>query len=667
MIPMDTPFFGFDASLRIQDDITGLDFSSITYTSPSSLDTIYMNFGRLNRVSGTPQNGTYRSMSSIGQYVEEGDYTLSYIYANDRSGSQSIFDLDDLDSTVPRMISVINPGADISFPTLSSPVTVSDVGPDVTMNPVGVDFEFSLADMGAGLNYGSLQVFHSTNRQAQWKYDYFSVGYRVSGDEFAAAFKRTISFETTDPSGIYWYQLSVADKAGRTSTWGRELQYYTSSADPLPEGSDEALEVSTDSGGTTDSTPPMLDAITLNCDFDLAEGGGEIDVNLSVTDDMTPLLMGGNFFGGFNYVTILSPTGATEIQTYFSEAHLVGGDLTSGMYNFKIPVAQGVEGGRYTVEVGLTNEANLFSRYSLRDIDMPFPAPFTGYCEIENSGIVDVAAPIPMELKVTPTIAGTGTDLKLRANLRVWDEGSGFKLGNISLRNGTDQAFGNRNSLWSMALIPPGEGSSATGDLYDASYEFEVDVSSNQFSGDFLSFFLTLEDEFGNRKEYDSSINNFGYSSVPLPYNRTQVDIVSLADEDDYRAFAEKAGTFPAEATEEQKGLDYDYDHDGRTNGEEFVEGTSVVDGNDYLFTWIEHENGVGSTVYFHPFMQDRQYTLNQGLPMSSSEPEPISSLPLLGDLPGVGQFFRAEAPDENDLNLLVYISVGLIDVAAGD
>lgn len=666
-IPMDVSFFGFDARMRIQDDVTGFEFGSFTYTSPGALDSIYVNYGRLDRVSGTLQNGTYQAMSSIGRFAEAGDYTLSYVYANDRAGNQSVFDLENLDSTVPTTITVVNPGADASFPTLSAPVTISDTGPDVTMNLMDVDFEFSLSDVGSGLSYGNLQVFHSTNRQAQWKYDYFSIADRTGGDEFAATFKRTIPFETSDPSGIYWYQLSITDKAGRTSVFGRDLQFYTSPADPLPEGSDETIEVSSDTGASSDTTPPVLDMITILSGFDLADGDGNVDVNLGVSDDMTPLLTGSNFFGGYNYLTITSSTGGTVIQIFFGENDLVSGDLVSGMYNFKVSVSQGIEGGRYTVEVGLTNEANLFSRYSLRDIDMPFPESFPGYHEIENTGIVDMAAPIPMELTVTPVIASTGTNLKLRANLRVWDEGSGFKLGNISLRNGTDQAFGSRNSLWSMDLAPPGEGSAATGDQYDASYEFEVDVSANQFSGDFLSFVLSLEDEFGNKSEYDSSIYNYGYGSFPLPYNRTQVEIVSLADEDDYLVFADKVGTFPAEATEEQKALDYDYDHDGRTNGEEFVEGTSVTDINDLLTTWIEHEDGVGSTIYFHPYMQDRQYTLKQGLSTGGSDPEPISSVPLLGDLPGVGQFFRAELDVETNLNLLVFISVGLVDVGSGE
>ena len=131
-------------------------------------------------------------------------------------------------------------------------------------------------------------------------------------------------------------------------------------------------------------------------------------------------------------------------------------------------------------------------------------------------------------------------------------------------------------------------------------------------------------------------------------------------------AFADKADTFPAEATMEQKGLDYDYDFDGRTNGEEFVEGTSLTDQNDYLRSWIEHEEGVGTTVHFHPYFSDRIYALKEGLSTDTEDPEIISSVPVLGDLPLVGSFFRsAEAPDTNT-ELIVFVSVTLVESEGG-
>lgn len=96
------------------------------------------------------------------------------------------------------------------------------------------------------------------------------------------------------------------------------------------------------------------------------------------------------------------------------------------------------------------------------------------------------------------------------------------------------------------------------------------------------------------------------------------------------------------------------------TSGDVF---TKPDDGilNDHFRSWVEHKEGVGTTVYFHPILADRIYDFKEGLSTDTDEPEIISSVPILGDS-RVGSFFRsADVPDTNT-ELIVFISVALVN-----
>jgi hypothetical protein len=87
---------------------------------------------------------------------------------------------------------------------------------------------------------------------------------------------------------------------------------------------------------------------------------------------------------------------------------------------------------------------------------------------------------------------------------------------------------------------------------------------------------------------------------------------------------------------------------------------------NDYFRSWVEHKEGVGTTVYFHPILADRIYDFKEGLSTDTDEPEIISSVPILGDSPLVGSFFRSADATDTNTELIVFVSVSLVESEGG-
>jgi hypothetical protein len=247
-------------------------------------------------------------------------------------------------------------------------------------------------------------------------------------------------------------------------------------------------------------------------------------VTLDYFDDLSPINdFGGGFFGGNNFFKLISPTGAIVFTRDFGFFDLVAGNPLSGTYTFVVPLAKALEPGNYCIQVQLTNEADLVSTYGLGIGHEPFPNDFPGIWTIINTGNVDCAPPIPVELIVTPGVATVGTDVTLNVCLRITDVGTGLLFGSLELLNGLPAQFDIRQTIFSTSLGDPQVDERGEGTIFDVTYKFEIPLTGDQFSGDFLSFRLDLTDCAFNNRRYDSSICNFNFSYTPLPFHIVQI------------------------------------------------------------------------------------------------------------------------------------------------
>ena len=515
--------FQFPTTATFTDLGKGIDGLSGGYVSESGDDTVFFSANKWDLSEGNVTGGTLSWDVSISKFLEAGIYTLQFLNINDVAGNRSAVAPADAPEGVQQTLEVINPFSDLIPPELVGPVTVSPTTPDVTLNPVPVVFTFTLKDEGVGVSSGDIQVFHCSDANAQWYSGFFNSFQRIDGDEFMGTYQVTVMFDQGATSGEYGYQLRARDTAGRTKIWGKFISGRTGEAEPLPADSDESITV-TSGGVEGDLTPPELTDISVVCDFDLGEGPGTMSVTLSYLDDVSPLNdFGGGFFGGNNFFRLVSPTGATIVTRDFGEFDLADGDGLSGTYTFDVPLNKALEPGDYCIQVQLTNTANLVSTYGLAIGHTPFPNDFPGIWNIVNSGPEDCSPPVPIELTITPGFTTLGEDATLDVCLRITDAGTGIQSANFQLRNGTSMQFGNRNTLFTTVLNEPDIDEKGEGTIFDATYKFEIPLTGDQFSGDFLSVRLNLTDCANNTMEWDSSICNFNFSSYPLPFHFVQI------------------------------------------------------------------------------------------------------------------------------------------------
>ena len=610
--------FEFPVSVRATDAGKGVEDLTLSYRHENGW-TIFVDLDRSDLGSGSFTDGVFNGTAHIGKFAAPGDYNLTSFSTRDKAGNRVFGDEDDLPSTVQKVVPVVNPNAESDPPTLGSPVTITPLVADVRMETVSVKFTFSVNDQGSGFSSGIIRLSHTSDEEADDAWGFFGSFQRTEGDPFMGTYEVDVQIPTDQTAGEYAYQIELNDLSGNSNSYGRQRLGSTFEPMPLPEGSNETITVESEPPPPPDDdTPPVLESIQVTCTHDFATGPGEVEVTLAVSDDMTPLDIG-EFFSSGNFVRLTSPTGATVGSNSLTLTDLVSGDALAGTYTIKITMDKAIEAGQYCVLVQLQNEERLRSTYSLNLYDhLPFPNEFSGYCEIINSGAVDCTPPVPIEITATPSMVTEGMETTVLVTVKISDKGTGLQDGSIGVYSGASSLFPFRQLIFSTQtnfLPPDAEGGVGVGTKNEAVYTFEFPLTGTEFSGDFLSFRLSLTDCAGNFRNYDSSICDVrgGY---PMPYHIAQIEIINIIDEQDYEAFVLGSNSpFPFSASFEERAYDYDYDGDGVSNGDEFAAGTNMTDSTDRYWAKVIYEPDVGSKVIFRPYNPStNDYTLYSSL-----------------------------------------------------
>lgn len=611
---MEEDSFEYSGSIRVTDAGKGMDSASLFYRHESGAS-LSIGVDRMDLLSGTVNDGVFIGTSNVAKYAPPGNYELWFYSIEDKAGNGFSSFNEEFPPGLQQTVVLINPNSDPFSPELGV-VIVTPASVDVTTEPMEFTFSFSLSDMGSGISFGTISLFHSTDPDVSGRSGFISPSQAVTGDAFMGTYEAKVIIPVGQSPGDYIYQIRATDMAGNSVTWGKTRPESSFEPLPLPTGSTEMVTIiNTAPDPVEDTTPPVLESIAIVCDSDLAEADGEMTVTLVVSEDMPPDPED-FFFGGSIWFRMTSPTGATDIIQNVSTFHLIDGAPLNGTYEFTVFLNKAIEPGPYCISVHLENGDGYENNYGLNYDDLPFPNEFPGIWTIVNTGVVDYAAPVLDNFSVTPGVATEGTDVTLNVTMRVTElMGTGLQDGNLTVRNGISPYNPFRGSLFSTftSFLPPDvEGGVGEGTKFDGTYTFEIPLSGSEFSGDFLSFSIRLTDCAGHTVGFDTSICNWN-GTYPLPYHIAQVEIIPVIDENDYQAYAlGQNSPFPFEAQfSGEADYDFDYDGDGKSNGDEWAAGTDPTNPYDYFWAMVGYTPEEGTKVIFGPYTPlKNQYTL---------------------------------------------------------
>ena len=581
----------------------GIDGVSLTYRSPSGLNSFSVFVNANNLVEGDLNSGRFSTTTTVNRCLEAGLYDLSSVWLRDKAGNFCSWNgrielekfLATTDGSIQTQVEIINDKADVVLPYIASPLIINPTTADITTGPTTVPVTVTLADDDCGVSFAQISLIHCDDGRAQSLFGFLS---RVDGDENSGVYSGTINVPAGATLGDYAPRLEIYDRNNNRAIYGPSFPFgfIVEENLELPEGSTVKVTVVSEIPKVPDETPPVLLTGEVDCSFDFVEAGGFVELVFSAQDLESGLDLGfgsfGSFGRGLNWVEILDPKGMFDQFVPLSLENLdFESNPTTNEFNATFRVRfflpKGVKPGDYCFRLQLTNKCGLVSTYGFALGDTPFPEGFPSGCTIINSGAFDCTPPIPIEFVVTPGFLQSGEPATVNVSVRITDLGTGLQFGSLTVKNGLSPLQSFPQTLFFDSIGLPGEDERSVGTINDFVFQTSYQLTAEQFNGDFLSFCLDLTDCANNNRRYDSRICNSNFSYYPLPCDYAQLLILAAFGENDYLTRAAAPGVFPSSATPEQKVWDFDLDGDGIINLYEILLGTDPSDPNSLFKTVI--------------------------------------------------------------------------------
>ncbi len=423
----------------------GIDQVSLTYRSPSGLNSFSVYIGSNNLTEGDLNSGRFSTMSIMNRCLEAGIYNLSNVWIKDKAGNVCSFSngiqlekwLDTTDGSIQTMIEIINDKADSTKPFAASPFVINPVLADITITQGVLSATVTLEYVDCGVSYSQISLIHCDDPRAQSIFGFLS---RIDGDENSGVYSGQFTVPSGAILGQYAPRLEVYDRNNNRTIYGANYPggFSLEETIPFPEVSTQKVTVVSEIPKVEDLTPPQLLTGEVDCTWDFNEAGGFVKLIFTAQDLESGLDLG---FGGFssfgrglNWVEILDPKGMFDQYVPLTLDSLdFETNPTTNEFNatfcVKFFLPKGVKPGDYCFRVQLTNKCGLFSTFGLSLGDTPFPEGFPSGCTIINSGAFDCTPPVPVEFVVTPGFLQSGEGAKINVSVRIRDLGTGFQFG----------------------------------------------------------------------------------------------------------------------------------------------------------------------------------------------------------------------------------------------
>jgi hypothetical protein len=386
-------------TLRITDDLSGFEFGSFIFISPSGQQISSAGFNAQHRISGNSLDGVYQLSTTIPQFSEAGTWRVIQLFLRDSVGNSAVFSQSDLISRGFPTELVVNGGPDLASPDLVE-FSFNPTSIDVSAGAQNLTLTLRITDALSGFEFGSfIFMSPSGNQIISGGYNF---AHRVSGDSHDGVYQVTASVPQFSEAGTWRVlQMFLRDAVGNSTV--------LSESDVSSRGFPTQLQVISD---PQDITAPSLTQFSFTpATIDTSTAPQSVTITLRITDDVP-----GFEFGSFIF---MSPSGQQINSGGYNFAHRISGNALDGVYEITTTFPQ-------FSEIGAWRVLQLF----LRDA-------------VGNSAVFNDSDLSTRGFPTTLTIAKTCNQLTALGPAQLWlglknsdDVGAKFDLRAEVLRNG---------------------------------------------------------------------------------------------------------------------------------------------------------------------------------------------------------------------------------------
>ena len=350
---------------RIVDDQAGIISStsgngggaSITFRTPGSSQSLHTYLSASSRISGTAQDGTYRTTMTVPRYAAPGTWSIFSASVSDSAGNnRHLYTSAELSAA----------GLSASFTQTATGDTTAPQFAGLTFSPASVDTSAAartvtarvritddLSGLGgnAGGPGGSASIsLRGPNGSSNLSL-YLSTSNRVSGTATDGMYEATVTVPRYSAPGTWSVSNAwLSDAAGNS--------YSTMAAD-------DGLAGIFEQTGPGDSTGPAMSEVTVTpAEVNTAASIQGVTVRARITDDLGGLIDDPSTYnGGSASLTFSSDAGSARPMASFTAKNRISGSATDGVYETTMSVPRGARGHFTAASVTLTDAAGNY-RYA---------------------------------------------------------------------------------------------------------------------------------------------------------------------------------------------------------------------------------------------------------------------------------------------------------------
>ena len=205
-------------TLRVTDTLSGFEFGSFIFLSPSGNQIISGGYNASSRVSGDSHDGVYQVSASVPQFSEAGTWRVIQMFLRDSVGNSTVLSESDVSSRgFPTQLQVLSDPQDITAPSLTqfsfTPATI-----DTSAGSQSVSLTLRITDDVSGFEFGSF-IFLSPSGQ-QINSSGYNSAHRISGNALDGVYEVTTSFPQFSEIGAWRViQVFLRDAVGNSAVF----------------------------------------------------------------------------------------------------------------------------------------------------------------------------------------------------------------------------------------------------------------------------------------------------------------------------------------------------------------------------------------------------------------------------------------------------------------
>ena len=412
---------------HITDDVsgfpgTGCCGTSFSFTSPSGSRSVAAYVDASKRISGTPQDGTYRTTLVLPRYSEQGTWLLSSaVSLTDVAGNpRYLYAGDFVDAGFPTSFQQTGVG-DITAPVLAG-FSISPATVDTSAAPATITVTARITDDVSGFTnpsgccYSYSFYFTSASGRSSQSFS-FDASKRISGTAQDGTYRTTITLPRYAEQGTWQLVLQYVylyDLAGNS----RQLS--------LSDFTTAGFPTTFQQTGVGDITPPVLAGFSISpATVDTSAASATITVTARITDDVSGFTgVNGGCCNSF-YLSFTSPSGRSSPYVSFDSSKRISGTAQDGTYRTTFILPRYSEQGTWQLSsqsMYLSDVAG--NSRSLTSADFAtagFPITF------QQTGVGDITPPVLAGFSISPaTVDTSAASATITVTARITDDLSGF-------------------------------------------------------------------------------------------------------------------------------------------------------------------------------------------------------------------------------------------------